>query len=90
MRGRKLAGDSLHRMRLIWWILVFVAVTLLALWIVIYSNWNLHDDTVASHIAIGYFLFICAGSYWMLYDCWHHDKRVTPKMWFFFVPGGFL
>ena len=90
MSRGKLAGDSSHRMRLIWWIPVFVAITLFALWIVIYSHWNLQDDPVASHIAIGYFLFICAGPYWMLYDCWRHDRRVTQKMWFFFVPGGFL
>jgi hypothetical protein len=79
-----------HLVRLIRWSPVFVAVTLFAVWVVIYSKWNLRDNPVASCMAIGYLLFICAGSYWMLYDCWHHDKRFTRKMWFFFVPGGFL
>jgi hypothetical protein len=77
-------------MRVIWWILVFLAVALLAFWIVVGSDWNLRDNPVASHIAIVYFLFICAGPYWMLYDCWQHDKKLTRKMWLFFVPGGFL
>lgn len=77
-------------MRLIWWILVFIAITLLAGWVVIYSNWNLQDNPVASRIAIGYFFFVCAGGYWMLYDCWRHDRKFTRKMWLSFVPGGFL
>jgi len=79
-----------HLVRLIRWSPVFVAVTLFALWVVIYSKWNLRDNPVASCMAIGYLLFICAGSYWMFDDCWHHDKRFTRKMWLFFVPGGFL
>ena len=79
-----------HLVHLIRWSPVFVAVTLFALWVVIYSNWNLQDNPVASCMAIGYLLFICAGSYWMFDDCWHHDKRFTRKMWFVFVPGGFL
>jgi len=68
-----------HLVRLIRWSPVFVAVTLFALWVVIYSKWNLRDNPVASCMAIGYLLFICAGSYWMFYDCWHHDKRFTRK-----------
>jgi hypothetical protein len=85
-------SESVHygTMRPIWWIPVFIAVTSCALWIVVYSNWNLQDNPVASRIAIGYFFFISATPYWMLYDCWQHDKRFTRKMWLFFVPGGFL
>lgn len=26
----------------------------------------------------------------MLYDSRQHDHKLTRKMWFFFVPGGFL
>ena len=72
------------------WALVFAAVSAIALWIVAGNNWNLQDNPIASRIAIGYFFFICAGPYWMLYDSWHHERKLTHKMWFFFVPGGFL
>jgi hypothetical protein len=44
------------------------------------SHLGLRDHPVASHAAIAYFLFICARPYWMLYDCWQHDKRLTRKM----------
>jgi len=77
-------------MRRIWWLSVFIVFTVFALWLVIYSNWNFQDNPVASCVAIGYLLLICAGSCWMVYDCWHHDKRFTLKMWLFLVPGGFL
>jgi hypothetical protein len=76
-------------MRVIWWILVFLVISMLALWIVT-SDLNLRDNPVASHAAIAYFLIICAGPYWMLYDCWQHEKRLTRTMWLFFLPGGFL
>jgi hypothetical protein len=77
-------------MRLIWWILVFITVSFCALWVVIYSDWNLQDNPVGSRIAIGYFLLISSAPFWMIYDCWQHDKKLTQKMWLFFVPGGFL
>ena len=91
----RVAAECLTRyttgtMRPIWWIPVFVTVTSCALWVVVYSDWNLQDNPVASRFAIGCFLFISAGPYWMLYDCWQHDKRLTRKMWLFFVPAGFL
>jgi len=77
-------------MRPIWWVSVFIVISAFALWIVVYSNWNLQDNPVASGIAIAYFIFMSTGPYWMVYDCWQHDKRLTPKMWLFFVPGGFI
>lgn len=77
-------------MRPVWWVSVFIVISAFALWIVLYSSLNLQDNPVASRIAFGYFLFLSVGPYWMVYDCWHYDKRFTRKMWLFFVPGGFL
>src|SRR6202021_3431259 len=74
-------------MRPIWWIPVFIAVSACALWIVVYSNWNLQDNPVAGRIAIGYFFLISAGPYWMLYDGWQHAKRFTRKMGLVFWAG---
>ena len=72
-----------------WWTLIFTVVSVLAMW-ALYANWDLRDNPVVGRIAIGYFLFICIGPYWMLYDCWTHDRKLTRKTWLFFVPGGFL
>jgi len=72
------------------WALVFAAVSATALWIVIGSRWNLQDNPVASRIALAYFFVICAAPYWMLYDSWQHERKLTRKLWLFFVPGGFL
>lgn len=72
------------------WALIFVAVTAIALWIILGDHWNLEDNPVASRIALAYFFVISAAPYWMLYDSWQHDRKLTRKMWFFFVPGGFL
>lgn len=77
-------------MRSIWWFSLFVAISACASWIVFYSNLNIQDNPVASRIAFGYFFLLSVGGYWMLYDCWKHDKRFTDKMWLAFVPGGFL
>jgi len=77
-------------MRLGAWILLFVITTLFAAWVVIFSTWNLQDNPVASQFAIAFFIFISAGPYWMLYDSWRRDKKLTPKMWLFFVPSGFV
>jgi len=65
-------------------------VSATALWTVVGNTWNLQDNPVASRIAIGYFFFICVGPYWMLYDSWNHERKLTRKLWLFFVPGGFL
>jgi hypothetical protein len=77
-------------MRAILCILLFIAVESCAPRVMVYLNWNLQDNPVASRIAIGYCLFICAGLYWMLYDCWQHGKQFTRRMWLFLSPGGFL
>jgi len=72
------------------WILLFAVTTLVAAWIVIFSTWNLQDNPVASRFAIAFFIVICVGPYWMLFDSWRHDKGLTSKMWLFFVPSGFV
>ena len=72
------------------WALIFVAMTAAPLWIVVGSRWNLEDNPVASRIALAFFFVISVAPYWMLYDSWQHDRKLTRKMWFFFVPGGFL
>ena len=77
-------------MRPILWILVFFLVSICAMGFMFYPHLNFDDTPVASRIAVGYFLILALGSYWMLYDCWQHDKRLTRKMWLLFVPGGFL
>jgi hypothetical protein len=71
------------------WIFVFAAVSATA-WILIDNRWNLHDNPIASRIALGYFFVMSAGPYWMLYDSWQHERKLTRKMWLFFIPGGFL
>jgi hypothetical protein len=83
-------ADDTVVMRRIWWAFVFTAVTAIAMWMVVGNRWNLQENPVGSRIVIGYFLFICAGPYWMLYDGWRHERKLTRKMWLFFVPGGFL
>jgi hypothetical protein len=77
-------------MRTIWWILVFLAVSACGLGITLYPHLNFADNPVASRIAVGYFLLLSLGSYWMLYDCIRHDRKFTRKVWLFFIPGGFL
>jgi hypothetical protein len=77
-------------MRPILWIFVFFLVSLCAVGIMFYPHLSFDDTPVASRIAVGYFLFLSLGPYWMLYDSWQHDKRLTRKMWLAFVPGGFL
>jgi hypothetical protein len=72
------------------WALVFLAVTAIAMWMIVGNKWNLQDNPIASRICIAYFFFICAGPYWMLYDCWFHERKLTRKLWLFFVPGGFI
>lgn len=79
-----------HHGHVVRWVLVFTAVTVVAMWMVVGDNWNLRDSPVASRIVLVYFFVISAGPYWMIYDCWHHDRKLTRKMWLFFVPGGFL
>jgi hypothetical protein len=71
------------------WIFVFAAVSAIA-WMLIDNRWNLHDNPIASRIALGYFFVMSAGPYWMLYDSWQHERKLTRKMWLFFIPGGFL
>jgi hypothetical protein len=83
-------ADNTVAMGRIWWALIFAVVTATAMWMTVGNRWNLQDNPVASRIVIGYFFFICAGPYWMLYDSWHHDRKLTRKLWLFFVPGGFL
>lgn len=80
-------GPHRHAIR---WTLVFAAVTAVAMWLVVGSRWNLQDNPIASRLAMAYYLLICVGPYWMLYDCWHYERKLTRKMWMFFVPGGFL
>ncbi len=72
------------------WALVFAAVSATALWMVVGNRWNLQDNPVASRIALAYFFVLSAAPYWMVYDSWQHDRKLTRKMWLFFVPGGFL
>jgi hypothetical protein len=83
----KLKPRPRHAIR---WALVFAAVSAIALWMVVGNRWNLQDDPVASRTALAYFFIICAGPYWMLHDSWRHERKLTNKMWLFFVPGGFL
>jgi hypothetical protein len=71
------------------WLLIFAAMSATALWMML-NNWNLQDNPVASRIAITYLFIMCLGPYWMLYDSWHHERRLNRNMWFFFVPGGFI
>jgi hypothetical protein len=75
-------------MRPILWIFVFALVSVCAVGIMFYVGFD--HTPVASRIAVGYFLFLSIGPYWMLYDAWQHDKKFTRQMWLFFVPGGFL
>lgn len=77
-------------MRLIVWTLVFILTTLCAAWIVIFSNWNLQDNPIASRFAIAFFVFVSVGPYWMFFDSLRTEKKLTRKMWLFFVPGGFI
>jgi hypothetical protein len=77
-------------LRVILWASVFAAVSVIALWLVIGNRWTLQDNPVASRIAIAYFLFICAAPFWMLYDSWNHERKLTRKTWLFMVPGGFI
>lgn len=76
-----------------WWALTFIAIiaiAALAMWMIAGNKWNVQDNTVASLICVAYFFVIGAGPYWMLYDWWVHDRKLTRKLWLFFVPGGFL
>ena len=82
--------DNAVAMRRILWALIFAVATATAMWMVVGNKWNLQDNPVASRIVFGYFLFICAGPYWMLYDSWRHERKLTGKMWLVFVPAGFL
>jgi hypothetical protein len=77
-------------MRLALWISLFAASTLFAGWVVIFSGWNLQDEPIAARFAIVFFVFFGGGPYWMLYDSFRHDRRLTPKMGMSFVPGGFI
>jgi hypothetical protein len=86
-KTKELKSRSWHAIR---WALVFAIVSAAALWMVIGNRWNLQDNPVASRIFIGYFVFLCTGPYWMLYDAWNHERKLTRKMWLFFVPGGFI
>jgi hypothetical protein len=79
-----------HQGHAVRWILVFAAISAVAMWMVVGNNWNLRDNPVASRVALVYFFVICAGPYWMIYDCWRRERKITRKMWLFFVPGGFL
>lgn len=72
------------------WTIVFVSVSAVAIWMIVGNRWNLYDNPVASRVVLAYFFIMSAAPYWMLYDCWQHDRKLTRKMWFFFVPGGFL
>lgn len=72
------------------WASVFFVVSAIALWMVAGNRWNLHDNPVASRIALAYFFVISAAPYWMLYDSWQREHRLSRKMSLFFVPGGFL
>jgi hypothetical protein len=72
------------------WASVFVVVSAIALSMIVGNRRNLQENPVASRIAFAYFFVICAAPYWMLYDSWHHERRMSRKMWLFFVPGGFL
>jgi len=72
------------------WLTLFVAITLCAAWIVAFSGWTMKDNPIASRLAAAFLAFVAVGSYWMLFDAWKHEKRLTRKLWLFFVPGGFL
>ena len=82
--------DELKPQHAIRWAIVFAAASATALWIVVGSRWNLQDNPVASRFALAYFFVICAAPYWMLYDSWNHERKLTRKMWLFFIPGGFI
>lgn len=84
------SSDNAVALRRIRWALIFTGVTATAMWMVVGNKWNFQDNPVGSRIILGYFFFICVGPYWMLYDSWRHERKLTRKMWLFFVPGGFL
>jgi hypothetical protein len=86
-RALELKPQLRHPIR---WAVIFAAVSATALWLVAGNRWNLRDNPIPSRIALAFFFFFSAGPYWMLYDCWQHDRKPTRKMWLFFVPGGFL
>lgn len=79
-------------MRPIRWAVIFLAATLLMFWVVVFSNWTLEDQPIASRIAIGFWFFAIFGSYWMLYDWFirRRKKKWKSWQWLFFVPLGFL
>jgi hypothetical protein len=77
-------------MRLALWVLLFAAITLFAGWVVIFSGWTEQDNPIAVRFSIGFFIFLGGGPYWMLYDAFRHEKRLTSKMALSLVPGGFI